>query len=589
VTPWKVVLLVAAIWGGILVMADPAGHASASTFTWYVTAGAPAGGDGSVERPFGTVNEALNVAQAGHTISVGPGTYSGTVTTVRPGTSTAPIIILGQDARLVGNGTGRLVNIDHSYITLEGFDISNADKGIWVQQAQGVRIINNTVHDLGGECIRLKYFASSNEVAGNRIGPCGLVNFNLSTGSKNGEGIYIGTAPEQLDRNPTPEPDQSNSNSIHDNQVTVPAECVDIKEASTDNVVSNNTCSGSKDPDGAGFGSRGNGNFFRGNTASGGDGAGVRLGGDTSADGIDNTVEGNTLINNAGYGVKVMRLPQRSICGNTVTGNGSGATTSGAPDPTAPCTTASPTPSPTISPSPTPSPSTSPTPSDTTAPTVSSTSPSGGATNVAINTNVSATFSEDMDPGTLTSSTVTLAPDGSTTPLSATVSYDAGTRSVTLDPSANLGYSRKYKATVKGGSGGAKDKAGNPLAADKVWIFTTQPIPDTTAPTVTSVSPANGASSVNRTITVTAKFSEQMDPATLTNSTVMLVPDGTTTPVSATVTYDAATRTVRLKPSSTLASSTRYTATVKGGAAGAKDKAGNPLAADKIWSFRTRR
>lgn len=545
--------------------------------TWYVVAGAPSGGDGSIDRPFATLNEALNVAQAGHTISVGPGTYSGTVTTVRPGTSTAPIIIRGQDARITGTGTGRLINIHHSYITLEGFDISNADKGIWVQQAQGVRIINNTLHDLGGECIRLKYFASSNEIAGNRIGPCGLVGFNLSTGSKNGEGIYIGTAPEQLDRNPTPEPDQSNSNSIHDNQMTVPAECVDIKEASTGNLVSNNTCSGSKDPDGAGFGSRGNGNFFRGNTASGGDGAGVRLGGDTSADGIDNTVEGNTLINNAGYGVKVMRLPQRSICGNTVTGNGSGATTSGAPDPTAPCTTSSPSPSP------------SPTVSDTTAPTVSGTSPSDGATNIAINSNVSATFSEDMDPGTLTSSTVTLAPDGSTTPLDATVTYDAANKSVTLDPSANLGYSKKYKATVKGGSGGAKDKAGNPLATDRVWTFTTQPTPDTTAPTVTSVSPSNGATSVVRTVTVKAKFSEQMDPATLNNSTVTLVPYGTTTPVSATVTYDAGTRTVSLKPSSTLASYTRYTATVKGGSAGAKDKAGNPLAANKVWSFRTRR
>ena len=513
------------------------------------------------------------MAEAGHTISVGAGTYSGTVTTVRPGTSTAPIIIRGQDARITGTGTGRLINIHHSYITLEGFDISNADKGIWVQQAQGVRIINNTVHDLGGECIRLKYFASSNEVAGNRIGPCGLVGFNLSTGSKNGEGIYIGTAPEQLDRNPTPEPDQSNSNSIHDNQVTVPAECVDIKEASTGNVVSNNTCSGSKDPDGAGFGSRGNGNFFRGNTASGGDGAGVRLGGDTETDGIDNTVEGNTLTNNAGYGVKVMRLPQRSICGNTVEGNGKGATTEGAPDPTAPCTSSSPSPSPS---------------GDTTAPTVSSTSPSDGATNVGVNTNVSATFSEEMDAGTLTTSTVTLVPDGTTTTLSATVGYDAATMKVTLDPSTDLAYSVKYKATVKGGAGGAKDKAGNPLAADKVWTFTTGPAPDTTAPTVTSVSPADGASRVVRNTTVKATFSEEMDPATLTNSTVLLVRYGTTTSLSATVSYDAATKTVTLKPSKSLAANTRYTATVKGGSGGAKDKAGNPLAADKTWSFRTR-
>lgn len=552
--------------------------------TWYVVAGAPSGGDGSVDKPFATLNEALNVAQAGHTISVGSGTYSGTVTTVRPGTSDAPITIRGQDSRLTGTGTGRLVNILHSYITFEGFDVSKADIGVWVQQAQGVRIINNTVHDLEGECIRLKYFASSNEVAGNRIGPCGLSGFNLWLGKKNGEGIYIGTAPEQLaTKNPTPDPDQSNSNSIHDNQVTAPAECVDIKEASSGNVVSNNTCSGGKDPDGAGFNSRGNGNFFRANTASGGDGAGVRLGGDTTADGLDNTVEGNTLTNNAGYGVKVMRLPQRSVCGNTVTGNLKGTTTSGAPDPTAACTGSTPTPSP--SPSPTPSPS--PSPSDTTAPTVTSTSPSDLATNVAVNTNVSATFSEDIDQGTLTSSTVTVAPDGSATPLGGTVAYDAANRTVTLDPSANLEYSRKYKATVKGGAGGAKDKAGNPLAADKVWTFTTLAA-DTTPPTITSVSPADGATSVPRNAIVTARFSEEMDPATPTASTVTLVRYGTTTRVTATVTYDQATKTVTLRPSTSLGSYTRYTATVQGGSGGVKDKAGNPLSVNKVWSFRTR-
>lgn len=107
---------------------------------------------------------------------------------------------------------------------------------------------------------------------------------------------------------------------------------------------------------------------------------------------------------------------------------------------------------------------------DATPPTVSSVSPVEGATGVSTSTNISATFSEAMDPATLTSSTVTLLE--AVTPVAATVSYDGTSHTVTLDPS-NLAKRTKYTATVKGGVGGAKDLAGNPLATDKVWSFTT--------------------------------------------------------------------------------------------------------------------
>jgi Bacterial Ig-like domain/Calcineurin-like phosphoesterase len=112
---------------------------------------------------------------------------------------------------------------------------------------------------------------------------------------------------------------------------------------------------------------------------------------------------------------------------------------------------------------------------------------------------------------------------------------------------------------------------------------------DTTAPTVTTVSPADGATRVPFGTSVTATFSEAMDPATLTTSTFILVKEGTTTPISATVNYDATTKQATLKPTKRLAASTKYTATVKGGAGGTKDLAGNPLAADKVWSFTTKR
>ena len=86
--------------------------------------------------------------------------------------------------------------------------------------------------------------------------------------------------------------------------------------------------------------------------------------------------------------------------------------------------------------------------------------------------NVTATFSEAMNASTLTTATFTLVPQGSTTPVVATVTYVAATNTVTLEPTANLSASTLYTATIKGGASGAKDAAGNPMAADRVWTFT---------------------------------------------------------------------------------------------------------------------
>jgi hypothetical protein len=59
--------------------------------------------------------------------------------------------------------------------------------------------------------------------------------------------------------------------------------------------------------------------------------------------------------------------------------------------------------------------------------------------------------------------------------------------------------------------------------------------------------------------------------------------------VTATVTYNATSRTATLTPSQSLAAAQTYTATVRGGATGStvKDAAGNALAADVVWSFQT--
>jgi hypothetical protein len=76
-----------------------------------------------------------------------------------------------------------------------------------------------------------------------------------------------------------------------------------------------------------------------------------------------------------------------------------------------------------------------------------------------------------MDASTITGSTFTLKQGATTVP--AAVTYDADTKTATLTPSSNLLNNTTYTATVLGGANGVKDLAGNPLASDKTWSFTT--------------------------------------------------------------------------------------------------------------------
>src|SRR5262245_37783718 len=133
---------------------------------------------------------------------------------------------------------------------------------------------------------------------------------------------------------------------------------------------------------------------------------------------------------------------------------------------------------------------------DTTPPTVSSFTPAAGATNVSTGANVTVTFSEAMDAATINDTTVELR-DSSSILVPATVSYNAASLTATLDPTAALAAGVTYTARVRGGSTDprVKDLAGNALAADLMWSFTTTPPqpPGTTfsiwSPTTTPTNP----------------------------------------------------------------------------------------------------
>jgi len=224
---------------------------------------------------------------------------------------------------------------------------------------------------------------------------------------------------------------------------------------------------------------------------------------------------------------------------------------------------------------------------DTTAPTVNSTIPVNTATAVPINGKIIATFSEGMDSTTLTATTFKVTGPGATA-VTGTVTYAGNAGAIaTFTPASNLAPSTIYTATI---TAGAMDLAGIALAggglAPNPWTFTTGTAADVAPPTITSTVPANAAPGVGINQAVNATFSKAMDPATITTATFTVTGPGSA-PVTGTVAYDVPGHVATFTPTSNLAPSTTYTATVL---TGVKDVAGNALAtgtAPNPWTFTT--
>ena len=100
---------------------------------------------------------------------------------------------------------------------------------------------------------------------------------------------------------------------------------------------------------------------------------------------------------------------------------------------------------------------------------------------------------------------------------------------------------------------------------------------DTTAPTLTVLSPLDGTTDIAVDSPITATFSEAMNASSVTSSSFTL-DNGAT----GTVTYDGLTAT--FTPASDLDFRTTYTATIT---TAVTDLAGNALEADQQWSFTT--
>ncbi|WP_091073367.1 DUF4082 domain-containing protein [Microlunatus sagamiharensis] len=198
---------------------------------------------------------------------------------------------------------------------------------------------------------------------------------------------------------------------------------------------------------------------------------------------------------------------------------------------------------------------------------VASTTPASAATGVPLGTSVTATFSRAIDPASLQLD----LRDASGGLVGGQLGYDATSRTATFTLAAPLSGATTYTATVS-----AASASGVAMSAPRAWSFTTA---DTQPPSVTTISPADGASGVPTASTVTATFASPVDPA----SVLFTVARSDTSAVAAgSTTYDATMRTATFTPTSGLADSTAYTVSVS-----ARNTSGISMAAPRTWGFTT--
>ncbi|MBK9728845.1 MAG: Ig-like domain-containing protein [Saprospiraceae bacterium] len=204
------------------------------------------------------------------------------------------------------------------------------------------------------------------------------------------------------------------------------------------------------------------------------------------------------------------------------------------------------------------------------APTVISTDPLNNATSVVLNKIIKANFSTQMDASTINTNSFTLK-EGINV-ITGIVSYNGITAS--FSPSAALKSNTIYTATI---TTLAKNVAGVALAANYVWTFTTLTV---SPPTVIVTDPLNNATGVPLNKIISAGFSTQMDPLTITNTTFTIKHNGIS--VLGVVTYAGTTAT--FTPSIPLIANTIYSGTIT---TGVKNTSGISLENDYIWSFTT--
>jgi methionine-rich copper-binding protein CopC len=193
---------------------------------------------------------------------------------------------------------------------------------------------------------------------------------------------------------------------------------------------------------------------------------------------------------------------------------------------------------------------------------VTSSDPANGAVNVALDKAITVELSGLIKADTVTPSTLSISPA-----VAGTITVTNST--IVFTPAASL-MDPGITYTVTAGTG-IQDRSGAAIT-EASWSFTTR------APvTVSTKDPDNGATNVPVNQTITATFSSDINPATVTSSTFTISPavPGNVTANSTSATFDPTP--------GVLVRGVTYTMTLT---TGVKDPSGKSIA-ETTWSFQT--
>lgn len=203
-----------------------------------------------VVRTASELADALSAVTAGTTIRIEDGNYLGRFSASGTGTQEEPVTLCGgPGAVLTAGGPGSertkggspyaLHLEDASYWVVDGFTITDSQKGLVADRTTHSTFSNLTLSKIGDEAIHLRDFSTDNLVDSNTIESTGLRR------AKFGEGVYVGTAESNWGDVTGGEPDASDRNVISGNTIGgTTAEAVDVKEGTTGGLVEGNTFDG---------------------------------------------------------------------------------------------------------------------------------------------------------------------------------------------------------------------------------------------------------------------------------------------------------------------------------------------------------
>ncbi len=209
-------------------------------------------------------------------------------------------------------------------------------------------------------------------------------------------------------------------------------------------------------------------------------------------------------------------------------------------------------------------------------PEVEATNPDDEATGVQLNKVIEVTFNDVMNPATITDGAFSLrvinSSGGVDSSVSGILSYNDENNTMSFLPDSPLAPNTTYTGKVEPI---VKDLTGNAMQTPYIWTFTTG-----VTPTVTSTNPGNQATGIALNASITANFSTEMDPTSITASSFTLKND--TTAIAGVVSYQNGVAT--FNPSVDLLPATTYTGTIS---VQAKNTNGIPLANAYTWTFNT--